>query len=85
MEGRWTIHVAYDNGDVLQGHNAIVTGPPVYAADPVVPVVPCDDAAIERAAEYLFPSIPSPYTDEDAMRFARDLARGTLRAAGETP
>lgn len=83
VEGRWTIHYTYDNGDALQDANALVSGASILVADPAVPVVPCDDAAVERVANYLDPGWNS---GNDAMRrTVLDVARGVLRAAGAQP
>ena len=48
--------------------------------------VPCDEAAIERAARAIatrFTSVPFDSLDEDARRDAQDEARDILSAAGE--
>ena len=77
VEGRWTITYT-----PMNSHDWEVAGSPLDwdgMDDPSVPVVPCDDAAIERAAEAV----------EDAMR-AKPLTPAEIieigfRAAGETP
>lgn len=65
MEGRWTIYGWSASGPFVLGKHA-------------VPVVPCDDAAVERALAAL-----------SAMGYALPEARvivtSVLRAAGETP
>lgn len=76
MQGRWTL----TGGEVLD----VVTQGPSLKFDEDVPVVPCDDAAIERAAQAAVefdedgPSVPN-------MDWYRDMARAMFHAAGETP
>lgn len=75
MEGRWTIRVV--DGDVTDPDDDWNEG---VAS---VPVVPCDDAAIQRAAEGSWPI--QRLADEDAWGHRLRVAREVLRAAGETP
>lgn len=58
MEGRWTIH----DLRLREEWNARVSGP--YICTPI-PLVPCDDAAIERLAQYLYDS------DDERVRVER--------------
>lgn len=69
MEGRWTI--AY------VGYNEWRVDGPLPTTDPT-PVVPCDDAAIERVHAVLLDAF-GPIGD------IREVAEDALRAAGETP
>lgn len=75
MEGRWTIPV--DDGVVVlwpwraEGHV------------PRVPVVPCDDAAVERGAQAIYEATRTQSGLSHTGCY--QLARIALRAAGETP
>lgn len=66
MEGRWTI--AY------VGYNEWRVDGPLPTTDPT-PVVPCDDAAIERAV-HAIAGVVSP-------GYRRAVAEAVLRAAGD--
>jgi hypothetical protein len=72
MTGRWTI-LSVGTPTKQGPANAVVTGP--RFTGPPVPVVPVDDAAVERAAR----AIDSMNT----FSGARKLAEAALRAAGE--
>jgi hypothetical protein len=81
MEGRWTIRWDPDFG--LGAFRVGGTRP--FPVDRV-PVVPCDDAAVERAARVLIKSTPAwllDYTARGDAAAARDIAEAVLRAAGE--
>lgn len=67
MEGRWILR---PNSHPFV--SATLEGPRVVAT---TPVVPCDDAALERAAEAIGFWVPE---------HAEEIARAVLRAAGET-
>ena len=72
MEGRWTIIVTHSDeviGD-CRWENAA-------RDDLLVPVVPCDDAAIERGREW--------YRNAGPHLTSYEIVTGILRAAGETP
>jgi hypothetical protein len=71
MEGRWTIY--------RDGAAQVVVGPD---ADGEVPVVPCDDAAIERGVNALRDRYGRDWKPE---RQAREDVLVILRAAGEAP
>ena len=68
MEGRWTIWKAGLKCKAIAGPNC-----------DGVPVVPCDDAAIERAERAVM-ALP-----EWDVGDPRQVAEAVLRAAGETP
>jgi hypothetical protein len=68
-EARWTIWLDPDGNRVTTGSVAL--------GDRAVPVVPCDDAAIERVAREICVVNPGENSREQAQRY--------LRAAGETP
>lgn len=67
MQGRWTIQGMRNYGHVVRGDDLPDVGQRV-------PVVPCDDAAIERAMRAI------PMAGD-----RRAIAEAVLRAAGETP
>lgn len=71
MEGRWTITYTHGRQGLLGFLPALRTidGPETEA----VPVVPCDDAAVERAARVI-----ALWTDHPSQ-----VARAVLRAAGD--
>jgi len=69
MEGRWTLYVARAEGITFYMGKTVPQGN--------VPVVPCDDAAVERAARA---TAPRGHVS-DAWR---EIVREVLRAAGET-
>jgi hypothetical protein len=86
LEGRWTIFVCTGCGGATGRHNAC------DALREATPVVPVDDAAVERAARRLYD------TDDERVRVDgvewenepdgyrmlwRDKARDVFRAAGE--
>lgn len=76
MEGRWTIR---DAPNARGGRSAHLLGPEVPAW---TPVVPCDDAAIERAASEMASwSGPVP----SGVDGFRPFAERVLRAAAEVP
>lgn len=78
MEGRWTIYPAWPVGS-----RATVDGPERAEK---VPVVPCDDEAIERAARGASAAATAdPFVGEIPFMAARRIAEAALRAAGETP
>lgn len=77
MQGRWK----------LRSEGAFgmdVTGPETVGW---VPVVPCDDTAIERAARALCDDEQEAWDELDALdqTLYRGKALKVLRAAGETP
>lgn len=82
MKGRWTIYY-------IAGAGAVVDGPSVEPRERV-PVVPCNDAAIERAARALcdegIRALDGTYStwERHADGFLA-MAERALRAAGETP
>ena len=83
MEGRWTIgpggyHVALNDDDPHDLSYILwhVDGPESRVA---VPVVPCDDAAVERAVQALAGSMAS-YADS-----WREVVEIVFDAARETP
>jgi hypothetical protein len=69
MEGRWTICNDYVDGIGVKGPRT----------DRWEPVVPCDDAAINRASDFLLST--SDWRDMGPT----EVAELVLRAAGETP
>lgn len=76
IEGRWTIWI--------EGDGAYIEPDSVYEksnGDHRVPVVPCDDAAVERAVDALR-GCAFLRGDE---RVIRHFVRKVLRAAGELP
>lgn len=78
--GRWTINEMR----LGLGWNANIGGPIID--DLPVPVVPCDDAAVERVMAVLddgrvFPGDESNITPDEL----RKLAEAALRAAGDAP
>lgn len=83
VEGRWYVNDDGSGGGV----RAILPRWLTPFDKGYVPVVPCDDAAIERVARALFEDYSSEYEttweqDRDAFMTA---AEKVLRAAGETP
>lgn len=77
MDGRWTIHL---NKFGLPSSAPVVGGQSV-------PVVPCDDAAIERVAVRLADEYMGGWAalDENTRAEIREAASDLLRTAGETP
>lgn len=75
MKGRWTI--CQGRGDLVIVHG--------YDGPDGVPVVPCDDAAVERAAK----AARDAYHEAVDKHLLKELwprvAEAVLRAAGETP
>lgn len=88
MDGRWTINQM----KMGLGWNASVGGP--ITNDLPMPIVPCDDAAIERGVEAarrrhqewfnrrLRGDVGGEWLDSEDFA---DLVEDILRAAGETP
>lgn len=73
IEGRWEIFVCTGCGGATGRHAEC------DALRERTPVVPCDDAAVERAAR----AVVDNYSyDDDDPNWARDLAEAVLRAAG---
>jgi len=73
MEGRWTIH--------KRGWGHLVAPTDLTDVEPGSwPVVPCDDAAIERAAAKL-----RELGVCELGRASSRVAEAVLRAAGQTP
>lgn len=70
MQGRWTIRIENGFGNYTKGPSTLGW----------VPVVPCDDAAIARAADAIADADPDLRSSH-----AREFAEVALRAAGETP
>lgn len=85
MEGRWTIKVVEDVWS-QGGRMAVVASGPNPGREPV-PVVPCDDAAIERVVLALWKSRANmrDWRLEDERKQFTRIAEAVLRAAGETP
>jgi len=85
MEGRWTIRLVptLDGGHRVAADGPLLTEP--------VPVVPCDDAAIERGSQALYEmgrgkDWPGVLNGLPVSHVGtREVARAVLRAAGETP
>lgn len=73
-QGRWTI---YGQGPDYQ----VVADGPRLPHDSLVPVVPCDDAAVERVAAKLA-ELQGYHVGP--LEIDRRAARDLLRAAGET-
>lgn len=84
LKGRWTITVCPKCG-THDGSGYCMEGPCADAPRCVdVPAVPCNPAAVERAAEAAARfdgSLWNDPTDEDAAWY-RELAEAVLRAAG---
>jgi hypothetical protein len=80
MEGRWKVWVDAELGCLADENNPRM-------ADFEVPVVPCDDAAVERVARVLCRQRGYDWgTAGDGLRAALTAAADqALRAAGETP
>jgi hypothetical protein len=77
MKGRWTVKLAHNVcawGDTM----AVVSGP-VPTEDPT-PVVPCDDAAVERAVR----AVGREFSRGFNAWSDRSIAEAVLRAAGES-
>jgi len=82
MEGRWTIYQCPATGRVgLHDSFRTCDCPAPFKA---VPVVPCDDAALERGAEALIRIAKRWGMGDWQPTGARELAAEVLRAAGET-
>jgi hypothetical protein len=81
MQGRWTIHRRGDQnpGGYVRNYSEALGFP--------MPVVPCDDAAIERSAERLLAYRYSlgPAQAKSLLAECRRDVETVLRAAGETP
>jgi hypothetical protein len=79
VEGRWKIHhPGYEGGiDHIEGPYTVVDA---HVARPV-PVVPCDEAAVERGTDALIRQ-EGFEPDEDSRDAWREHARAVLRAAG---
>jgi hypothetical protein len=88
VKGRWTVHTCKDCG----GHAHCYDRCPadrrrVWTEVVPIPVVPCDDAAIERAALalHLARGLSRGSFAMDGYCECREQAMVVLRAAGETP
>jgi hypothetical protein len=80
----WTIHVCKDCGQRAHYQDRCPKGRRCVWTEMVeVPVVPCDDAAIERGAEALIAIAARWGLGEWHIEGARELAEAVLRAAGE--
>lgn len=77
MEGRWTIVTLHDVPRAIESAGHVPA--PGWGA---VPVVPCDDAAVERVAAKLA-AIQGYHVGP--LEIDRRAACELLRAAGETP
>jgi hypothetical protein len=75
MRGRWDVFVCTGCGECTGRHAAC------DAVREKTPVVPCDDAAVERAAL----AIAQEAGHASTASYARRLAAAALRAAGEDP
>lgn len=90
MEGRWTIRWLPLTASGPGGYKVGGTEP--WPGETPTPVVPCDDAAVERVAQALLDrrrkAVGLDLVPVDRMveaeSFRRD-AEAALRAAGETP
>lgn len=71
MEGRWIHQRLVEDASGIDGFRMVRT-----------PVVPCDDAAIERVTAELRKRIVAP---SNATEKLREIAVAVLRAAGATP
>ena len=83
MQGRWIIA---NVGLGVQVRS--MTGSKAEAPEGITPVVPCDDAAIERAARALAERQGSSWSYGNNPAIAeeyREDIRASFRAAGETP
>lgn len=85
VEGRWTIFLDTDLNEL------VVEGPSVGRED-VVPVVPCDEDAVNRAAVEVEDAMRGFYGDifdgigaVERDAFLRAVATAALRGAGEKP
>jgi hypothetical protein len=78
VEGRWTIYGEATPG--LGGVDLVASGP-LLADGESVPVVPCDEAAVERGTDALIRQ-EGFEPDEDSRDAWREHARAVLRAAG---
>lgn len=78
VQGRWTIGGGYDGAR----HAVFVFDGPQIPPCQHLPVVPCDDAAVERSMNALRAWYPSYFAGRDHK--AREVAEAVLRAAGET-
>jgi hypothetical protein len=81
MKGRWTVKLAHNV--CAWGDTMAVVSDPVPTEDPT-PVVPCDDAAVERIARWLHCERFGCAGEEPCATCRRD-AEAVLRAAGESP
>lgn len=86
MEGRWRLHYV----DEYRDQESIVIGPALESQEGV-PVVPCDDEAIERVARRIAGRESGDFSDEYWDGNPKEhpvwieTACDYLRAAGETP
>lgn len=86
LEGRWHVFVCSGCGECTGRHGAC------DALRVRTPVVPVDDAAVERAAEALFGNgildeiaASSDGDGRDCWDDAESIVKAVLRAAGEQP
>lgn len=87
MEGRWKIDVCEecDERVLAKGYSCrhLHLGP-----DKIVPVIPCDDAAVERALGSMMNAMHARAVANETGGGApsvRDMVIDMFRAAGETP
>jgi hypothetical protein len=89
MQGRWTIHVCKDCGQRAHYQDRCPKDKRrIWTEQVPVPVVPCNDAAIERVAVVLCDESDRfvwQTAHERVRECYRELAGQALRAAGETP
>jgi hypothetical protein len=81
VEGRWTIRWDADSWPHAQFK---IGGTFPLPGEEFVPVVPCDDAAVERGGKALVEIAKRWGLGDWQMSGARELAEALLRAAGET-
>lgn len=76
MEGRWELA-----GRMFA--SPVVFSGPDLPGNEVVPVVPCDNAAVKRAVDALCTGYPDAFLGRTT--WAQLVAETVLRATGETP
>lgn len=78
MEGKWNVSLCGGMLKSVHHPHTLLYGGHDWQT---VPVVPCNDAAIERAARAIGKALP--LSQREGLH--RTLAETALRAAGETP
>jgi uncharacterized OB-fold protein len=83
VEGRWMLHVCKDCGERAHGPGSRCAKDRrrTWTEMREVPVVPCDEAAVERGTDALIRQ-EGFEPDEDSRDAWREHARAVLRAAG---